>query len=112
MSNLVAKLNKSVIEVSGQLELRNNAWQNVRARGARLSGLLTHRNPDLYILEYIMPGREKSIRVEWEHLEPAIQSLDTIIRAGASYALLQALWMAPDGTGEAFVNIALHDLGG
>lgn len=83
------------------------AYSNLESGKRKLIRLVTRTQPDRYLIEYDFGAIKEE--QENETLEAALLTFDTAIRAGARYALLQALYILPDGTGEAYINLGLHD---
>lgn len=109
MLGLVAKLNKSTIGTNGDGALEV-CWLNIRNRAYRLAWMVKNKNPDMYTVEFLLPGSVIAESLDFETIEGGLSCFDGAIRSGAVYALFKGIWNSPTGEGEVMVNIGLHDL--
>lgn len=108
MLDMVAKLNTAVdTDADGNTKL---VFRNLKVRAARLVYLVRSRNPDMYTVDYLLPGSVVLESMDFVTLQGALNCFDTAIRAGAVYALFKGIYNSPAGEGEVIVNLGFHDL--
>lgn len=90
---------------SDNLEL---ATANLESKKRKLIQLAQKTDPDIYLTSYDYGSLRDEI--ESETLEAAYNLFDAAIRSGAKFALLRALYMAEDASGEIYINLGIHEI--